>query len=194
MEFELINSKRRTVTLEISYDGRLIVRGPMSYTREEAAKFVEKNRKWIEKRLPSVLSRYGQTAFIDSHSTKEARTLTREICTYLVNEYASIMGVTHSDIKITSAKKRFGSCSGKNGLCFSYYLVLYPFDAIKYVVVHELAHILHHDHSKAFHNRVRQFLPDADSAERLLSPENASFENLQKNMQIILSLKGENRK
>ena len=63
-------------------------------------------------------------------------------------------------MKITSARKRFGSCSGKNSLCFSYWLMLYPQEAVDYVIVHELAHIVHKNHSAAFYRLIGQYLPD----------------------------------
>ena len=70
------------------------------------------------------------------------------------------MGLVPAGIKITSARTRFGSCSGKNSICFSWRLMLYPPEAIDYVIVHELAHIRHHDHSPAFYALIEQHLPD----------------------------------
>lgn len=70
------------------------------------------------------------------------------------------MGLVPAGIKITSARTRFGSCSGKNSVCFSWRLMLYPPEAIDYVIVHELAHIRHHDHSPAFYALIEQYLPD----------------------------------
>ena len=63
-------------------------------------------------------------------------------------------------MKITSARKRFGSCGPENGLCFAWRLMRYPAAAIDYVVVHELAHIVHKDHSRAFYGLIAQVLPD----------------------------------
>ena len=74
--------------------------------------------------------------------------------------FADVMGVKPKSVRITSAKKRFGSCSPKNALCFSLYLMQYPDDAIDYVVVHELAHVLHHDHSARFWSTVARYMPD----------------------------------
>ena len=75
-----------------------------------------------------------------------------------VDKYSAIMGLVPNEIKITSAKKRFGSCSGRGTVCFSKYLCLYPDSAIEYVVVHELAHLKHLDHSKSFHALVEKYL------------------------------------
>ena len=85
-----------------------------------------------------------------------------------VNYYSKIMGVEPTGIKITSAQKRFGSCSTKNSICFSYILMLYPQEAIDYVVVHELAHIRFHNHSKDFYGFIESVLPDYRNREKLL--------------------------
>ena len=50
--------------------------------------------------------------------------------------------------------------SGKNSLNFSYRLMMYPKEAIDYVVVHELAHIKHHNHSADFYKLIEQYMPD----------------------------------
>ena len=76
--------------------------------------------------------------------------------------------LTPKSVKITSAKKRFGSCSPQNGLCFSLYLMTYPDEAVDYVVVHELAHIRYHNHSPAFHALVGRYLPDQTKPRALL--------------------------
>lgn len=82
-----------------------------------------------------------------------------------MTHYAAIMGVVPTSVKITAAKSRFGSCSGKNGICFSLYLMQYQEEAIDYVVVHELAHIRHHDHSSAFYAEVAKVMPGLSGAD-----------------------------
>ena len=78
------------------------------------------------------------------------------------------MGLTPTSVKITSAKTRFGSCSSKNALCFSLYLCLYPSEAIDYVVVHELAHIKHKNHSREFYDFVASVMPDYKEREKIV--------------------------
>jgi predicted metal-dependent hydrolase len=63
-------------------------------------------------------------------------------------------------IRITSARTRWGSCSPKNNLSFSWRLVMTPLDVIDYVVIHELAHTIHHNHSKRFWKLVEKWMPD----------------------------------
>ena len=85
--------------------------------------------------------------------------------------YAALMGVTPTALKITSARTRYGSCSGKNSLCFSWRLMEYPTELVDYVIVHELAHIKHHDHSPAFYNFIGSVMPDHRERQRRLKYE-----------------------
>ena len=70
------------------------------------------------------------------------------------------MGTDYTGIKITSAKTRYGSCSAKNSLCFSLYLMQKPLYAVDYVIVHELAHTVHHNHGKDFYKLIEKYMPD----------------------------------
>ena len=70
------------------------------------------------------------------------------------------MGVRPTGIRITAARTRFGSCSAKNRLCFSWRLMDYPDAVIDYVVVHELAHIVHKNHGPRFWELVERYMPD----------------------------------
>jgi predicted metal-dependent hydrolase len=74
--------------------------------------------------------------------------------------YASKMGVSPSGVKINGAKTRWGSCSSKQSLNFSWRLMMSEDEAIDYVVVHELAHIKEMNHSQRFWAIVAEVLPD----------------------------------
>lgn len=87
------------------------------------------------------------------------------------------MGLPCSGVHITSARTRWGSCSPKNGLNFSFRLVLCPPAAVDYVVVHELCHILHKNHGRAFYDAVATVLPDWP-ARQLLLRENHHLMNV----------------
>ena len=82
--------------------------------------------------------------------------------------FSGIMGLEPTGVKITSAKKRFGSCSAKNSICYSWRLMLYSKEAIDYVVVHELAHIAHKNHGPQFYALIEKYLPDYKEREKLL--------------------------
>lgn len=77
--------------------------------------------------------------------------------------FAPLVGAEPNRITITSAKTRWGSCSSKGNLCFSKYLMCLPPHLVDYVVVHELAHLLEHNHSSAFYSIIASVLPDYKS-------------------------------
>ncbi len=77
-----------------------------------------------------------------------------------VNWYSSLSGLKYNRIKISDAQRRWGSCSAKGNLNFSWRLIMAPFRVMDYVVVHELAHLEEKNHSKAFWNKVKTMLPD----------------------------------
>lgn len=85
-----------------------------------------------------------------------------------VSQFAAVMGVAPSAVKISGAAGRWGSCSGKNSLNFSWRLALAPLEAVDYVVVHELAHIREHNHSQRFWRLVERYQPDYRRAQELL--------------------------
>ena len=69
---------------------------------------------------------------------------------HIVKEIADANGFKYSSVKINSAQTRWGSCSSKGSLNFSLYLMLMPLHLIRSVVVHELCHTKHMDHSTNF--------------------------------------------
>jgi len=77
-----------------------------------------------------------------------------------VAHFAHKMKVNPTAIRITSAKTRWGSCSGKNSVNFSWKLIMANDETIDYVVVHELAHITEHNHSSKFWKIVEGIIPD----------------------------------
>lgn len=96
------------------------------------------------------------------------RQMGREYLLKQVAHYSEKMGVAPQGVKISSAKKRWGSCSGRDSLNFSWRLIMAPPRAVEYVVVHELAHIREHNHSQRFWNIVEKQMPDYRQRQELL--------------------------
>jgi len=86
--------------------------------------------------------------------------IARDVLTERAAHFAGSMNVTPAAIKINSAKTRWGSCSGKNSINFSWRLVMADEDIVDYIVVHELAHIRELNHSPRFWSVVGSVIPD----------------------------------
>ncbi|MBI5182139.1 MAG: M48 family metallopeptidase [Nitrospirae bacterium] len=74
--------------------------------------------------------------------------------------HSSLSGLKYNKIRISNALRRWGSCSAKGNLNFSWRLIMSPLRVIDYVVVHELAHIEENNHSKRFWDKVKIMMPD----------------------------------
>jgi len=169
MNYTVLRSRRRTMSLEVRRDGSVAVHAPMHVSDSTIAAFVSSHDVWLKAALER---RRIYNAAHPAPSEDERKALLERAARELpqrVAHWSAVMGLRPTKINITSAKTRFGSCSGKNALSFSFYLMRYPDAAIDYVVVHELAHIRHHDHSPAFHALVTQYLPDWKERKKLLT-------------------------
>ena len=167
MEYRLIKSNRKSISMSIGDDLVPIVRAPYSMPKSAIDEFVLSNTRWIK---GATASKQKQIEFynITNEEVKRLRAKANEIIPKRIEYYSNLMNLHPTGIKITSAKKRFGSCNGKNSLCFSYFLMKFSDDVIDYVVIHELAHIKHHNHSRQFYDLVEQYMPDYKQAERKL--------------------------
>ena len=168
MDYTLIRSSRRTMALEITRDGRLLVRAPQRASQAVIDRFVASHADWIAAHLEKQRQRAQAHPPLTEDEIAALRQKARDILPGRVAHYAERMGVTPTGVKITGAKTRFGSCSAKNSLCFSLYLMAYPDAAVDYVVVHELAHIRHKNHSPAFYAEVARVMPDYRERRKLL--------------------------
>jgi len=77
-----------------------------------------------------------------------------------VRIYQDKMGVCYNKITVKEQKKRWGSCSNKGNLNFNWRLIMAPVSVIDYIVVHELAHLVHPNHSRDFWELVKAIIPD----------------------------------
>ena len=95
-----------------------------------------------------------------------------------VDYYKDIVGVTVTSVSIKSRKSQWGSCDSNGNLTFSWRLVMARPEAIDYVVIHELCHRKHMDHSRDFWNQVQKFMPDFKAQKQWLE-ENSMNLNIE---------------
>lgn len=162
LEYVLIRSKRKTLALYVKRDGSIEVRAPLRISKACIDDFILKKRGWIEKTQNKLSARQTAkriirlTAKEEVQYKKQAKTYLQQKCLF----FSQIMGLRHGEVKINSAKTRWGSCNRKGDINFSYRLLFVPEDLIDYVVVHELAHVREMNHSAGFWTIVERIMPD----------------------------------
>lgn len=167
-QYEVKFSDRKTLAIEITRDGVLLVRAPVGTPERKIKKALTEHSAWIEKTLEKQKERLKNRPEPTEEEVSALIQKAKEILPPKVAYFSRLMGVTPTRLTITRARTRFGSCSGKNAISFSCYLLAYPEEAIDYVVVHELSHIRHHDHSPAFWAEVEKYMPDYRERKKLL--------------------------
>ena len=168
--YKLIRSERRTLAMELSPEGDLILRAPRRMPLRLIEQFIASHEDWIAKHREKLRRRaeFDEAHFSSEEQIQSLITRAKAILPEKTEYWAKIMGVTPTGVRITRAKKRFGSCSPENRIAYSYRLMAYPEEAIDYVVVHELSHIRHKNHSPDFYAFVARFLPDHKAREAIL--------------------------
>lgn len=162
---QLIRSRRKTLALQIAEDGHLIIRVPMKCPESEIASFIDKHRSWIEKHSEKVRQTYAMAQQLEPFSAQDIRSMAEraaEIIPQRVRFYAEKLGVTYGKITIRAQKTKWGSCTSKGNLSFNCLLMEAPPEVLDSIVVHELCHRIHMDHSKLFYSKVYSIFPDYD--------------------------------
>ncbi len=167
LPYTLIRTRRRTLSLQISREGNLIARSPLRMWIETIERFIMNKREWIEKNQKKVKSDAWRVKN-KKHTSKEIQEMKDRLWayiiprTYILWEDKNLPKIKH--IKITKSENRWGSCSAKNWLCFSYRLAEYigtPRDNfIDAIIIHELAHLREKNHQKPFWNLVYKMMPN----------------------------------
>ncbi len=159
-EYTVIRSDRRSIAIQVDENCKIAVKAPLFYSDECIKLFVDSKKEWLQKAVKKQLELSENRREYTDDDIKRLRKRAKEIIPEKVNYFSALMGVTPTDVKINSAKKRYGSCTGKNSLNFSLYLMDKSDEFINYVVIHELAHIKHHNHSKNFYEFIEKFMPN----------------------------------
>jgi hypothetical protein len=163
---EIIRSARKTMSLEVTREGNVIVRAPYRMPQEKIRTFVEEKKDWISRHLQKSERHQQIRQQVGTISEAQRRAGIEDAKLQIAKRvayYAKLLGVTYGRITIRDQKTRWGSCSSQGNLNFTWKLVLTPPEVMDYVVVHELCHRIEMNHSQAFWAQVERVMPDYGS-------------------------------
>lgn len=167
IEVELIRSRRRTLGIEVGRGGEVKARIPIGISDREAERFVRQHLDWILKKRAQMQRREKlrkENAFLHkipvlSQMNRNQLGEMRAAFSQKTAAYARQMGVTYGRITVRDQKTRWGSCSSRGNLNFNYRLFFLPEELMDYVIIHELAHRKHMNHSVDFWKEVERYCP-----------------------------------
>ncbi|SMM99376.1 Zinc metalloprotease [uncultured Candidatus Thioglobus sp.] len=216
MDYQIIYSNRKTLSLQINRSAELLVRAPHKLSSKEIALFVSEKADWIDKKINFVTDNtptkpnyllgeqflylgleYPLTLGVETGNQLNFdgkafelsgegvvafhcwyKTAFKKIAIPRLKYYAELYQFSYKNIRLKSQKTLWGSCSHSNNINLNYLLIGAPISVIDYVIVHELSHITHKNHSKDFWQLVESILPDYKTAKQWLKTHGHRLHNL----------------
>ena len=170
----LLTKKHRWIKEKLALQEQVISIKPKEFVSGEAFSYLGRNYrlKVIEGQYPAIKLLQGR--FVVSIRDKTANN-TGAVKQLIIRwykqhaeikliektaRYAKIVGVNPVSVGIKTFQSRWGSCSDKGDILYNWKIIMSPNRIVDYVVVHELCHIMHHDHSPKFWKTVERYMPD----------------------------------
>lgn len=204
--YQLVRSDRRTLSIQVDQQGRVIIRAPLRMPEAEIRRFIDSRQSWIEQAKRKVQARVtaapvlaagqtlhylGKPILVSVCTVKKpqlageilqlpqtgqlqaqmAKWLTAQAKEYLprrVAYWSQVTGLAPLSVTIAAAKTRWGSMSSRKTMRLNRALMHCPPVLIDFVIVHELCHLVHMNHSRAFHGLVQRFLPNEKQLQEAL--------------------------
>lgn len=179
---ELLNKRHvKHCYLRILDKNTVQIKANIYFTINDAKQLINKKLSWIEKHIKNLEDKsledneflyFGKVQEKSTYNVidvdKFYKEKAQEYIPYLVQKHSKLMDLYPTSIKYRKNKRTWGSCNHKDGLNFNIHLCKFPLEVMEYVVIHELAHIKHKNHSKRFWDLVYKYCPDYKNRENIL--------------------------
>jgi predicted metal-dependent hydrolase len=159
---KIIYSTRKTLALEVNSKGQVLVRSPKRVGLDYIQKFVAGRQDWLTKVLEKMSSRKVAAKPWVSFSALEiqqAKKQAKALFNQELKHFSEVMQCNYTKLRLSTARTRWGSCSSSGTISIHFALYFAPIEIRQYVIIHELAHVKHPNHSPRFWNFVAQFDP-----------------------------------
>jgi predicted metal-dependent hydrolase len=135
---------------------------------EDSQEHIVLNEKYLQVMLPIISHTDDISEYVHSLLTKWYEQQALSILTKKTKKFDALIDKRPVSIKIRDYKSRWGSCSSKGAITYNWRIIIGPEHVVDYVVVHELSHLLEHNHSKSFWKSVEQVFPDFKNSRKWL--------------------------
>lgn len=184
-DYTLIRSKRKTVSVRVEPVKGVVVKAPLGYMESQVLSLLKKHEQKIRIAIDVQMAEahkleYGSTfLYLGEHRSVMHEDI-NQLEVWLKKEAVQIIGervIVASEamefnpqkVSFRAQKTRWGSCTSKGHISLNWKLIFAPVEVIDYVIIHELSHLKHMNHSSAFWEQVRLFSPDYEQHRKWLN-------------------------
>lgn len=151
-QIECVRSLRsRSIRLCVRPDKSIRLTYPLFIRQKEAIAFAESKEEWIVKTRLRLEERHTTIPTISRDKAKDLRNRARDYIPVTIARLAKEHNFHYTSLRLTTAHTRWGSCSGRNGIALSIFIMILPEHLREFIILHELCHTRFHDHSAEFH-------------------------------------------
>jgi predicted metal-dependent hydrolase len=177
---KLVNKKNvKHCYIRVLKEDLIEIKSNIYFSLYDAKILVEKRKNWLENAIKKVSKNalledeflyLGEVKKLQDYNIKNLdkfyKNEIEKILPNIVETFSKKMDLYPTSISYRKNKRTWGSCNFKNGLNFNILLMKFPLEIMQYVVIHELSHIKHKNHSKNFWNLVEKYCPNYKQIEK----------------------------
>ena len=159
--FVRFSNRAQRISIRVTSSGRVSLVIPRNETIEQAACFLDSKIEWVKRAL--VRQQHRQVLLPKSLSEQERRERIEELrrrakedLPWRIDLLSKATGLHYTQLTLRLTRSKWGSCSSRNSISLNICLAGVPEHLRDYVILHELCHTLHHNHSQAFHDLVNR--------------------------------------
>ena len=152
-----LTRRSRRISLSVRPSGEVRLSYPPYVSHKRALEFLDSKAEWVE-RAKAKYASHPKSAPLSAEDIEQLRAMAKQHLPQRVAQIASHFGFSYDKITIRAARTKWGSCTAQNNISLSLYLMMLPKHLQDYVIIHELCHTVHHDHSTKFHSLVDRCL------------------------------------
>ena len=158
--------RARRISIAVKPSGEIRLSFPVYVSARRALGFLDSKIEWIEAARTRITAKNaGRTRYTPAQ-TEELRRMAKIVLPQKVAQAAERFGFRYGRVTIRASRTKWGSCTSDNNISLSLWLMTLPEHLIDYVVIHELCHTVHHDHSAEFHALADRCLEGREKALR----------------------------
>jgi len=160
----ITKSKLKHSYISVDKEANIVLKTP-NVSNAYIENLLAKKEKWLRDKIEEIKLNIPLVYTLEGIDTKASMEYLRSRVVY----FALKMGLEYKQLKFRKMKSRWGSCSSLGIITLNKRLIKTPDICIDYVVVHELAHLVHMNHSKKFHQLIDKYFDSSNDAKKMLA-------------------------